>query len=83
VYEYFAAGKPVVTTPMRELEEYESRGLAASGATPEEFASALRRMLDSDTDARRRERMQTAQECSWESRAGAMLAAMGPGPEDG
>lgn len=83
VYEYFAAGKPVVTTPMRELQEYESRGLAASGGTPEEFASALRGMLASDTDARRGERLRIAEECSWESRARAMLEAMGPGPEVG
>jgi len=44
LYEYLAAGRPVVTTPIAELDEFASQIAIASG--PSAFAAAIKRYLD-------------------------------------
>jgi len=71
VYEYCAAGLPVVATPMRET--------AAMGApidlagTPQEFAAALERSRD-ESGARKMERRNYARRNTWDRRFAALQA---------
>ena len=61
--EYLAAGLPVVSTPIPEVEVLPD---CTIGRTPEEFVAALRRVLSSPgPDAERSERMKTE---SWAAR---------------
>lgn len=53
LFDYFAAGLPVVTTPLLNLEEY--RDLVYVGATAEELAAAVLKALAEPPDDRRRE----------------------------
>jgi glycosyltransferase involved in cell wall biosynthesis len=64
-YEYLAAGRPVVSTPLPAIAEVQDV-LTASDA--EGFAQALQQAIDSDTDQLRAERSRRAQSHSWESR---------------
>jgi len=74
VYEYCAAGLPVVATPMRET--------AAMGApidlagTPEEFAAALERSRD-ERDARTPALRDYARRNTWDRRFAALQAEIG------
>jgi len=66
LFEYFAAGKPVASVRLPELEPYE--GLVCFGDTPAEFAAAAARALaasDGDPAAR----LAVAHENDWERRA--------------
>jgi GT2 family glycosyltransferase/glycosyltransferase involved in cell wall biosynthesis/polysaccharide pyruvyl transferase WcaK-like protein len=66
LYEYLSQGKPVVATPMRELQEY--RELVYIAAKPAEFASALDTALaEGDSDVRR-SRMDFAAGQGWSER---------------
>lgn len=78
LYEYFAAGKPVITTPMTEIEPFEADGLAAGAANAPAFASALRRAVAEDSEDRRRRRRDVARANSWAAQARRMLDALGP-----
>ena len=69
--EYFATGKPVVSTPIPDMEKYYS-GVIYFAATPEEFLAQCEACL-SQFPAERRERgLQLARERSWESVVAAM-----------
>jgi glycosyltransferase involved in cell wall biosynthesis len=69
LYEYLAAGKPVVATPMPEVMRYEAKAVVATAAEPEAFAALLRQMAAFPADpAARAERLKIADENSWESR---------------
>ena len=66
LYEYFAGGKPVVTTPMPECQAFSEVHIAR---TPEEFSLALDAARTEGGDPRFREVMQRlGQENSWASR---------------
>jgi glycosyltransferase involved in cell wall biosynthesis len=65
VYEYLAAGLPVVTTPLPALAGVE--GLEAA-ADAESMAAALDRELAADSPERRTERSRAAARHSWETR---------------
>ncbi|MFZ2196083.1 MAG: glycosyltransferase [Thermodesulfovibrionales bacterium] len=69
LYEYLAAGKPVVATPMPEVMRYEAKAIVATAADPETFAASLREMAAFSADpAARAMRLKIADENSWESR---------------
>jgi glycosyltransferase involved in cell wall biosynthesis len=76
VYEYLAAGLPVVTTPLPSLEGVPGV-VTADGAGA--MAEALDRALASDSGGRRAERSTLAQAHSWENRIAQIEAAL-PGP---
>jgi glycosyltransferase involved in cell wall biosynthesis len=64
-YEYLAAGRPVVSTPLPALADVPD---VARAATAEEFSDRLQEALDRDTPAARAARSAAAQDHSWESR---------------
>ncbi|HYP26429.1 MAG TPA: glycosyltransferase [Blastocatellia bacterium] len=74
LYEFFAAGKPVVTTRMPECEAF-PEVQAASGAR--EFSEALDRSLDRAGDPEFRERLRRlGRENSWAARVETVIRAV-------
>ena len=67
-YEYLAAGIPVVSTNLPELETL--RGMIELADGDEAFISCLDKVLKKDTPEEHRERTRFARENSWESRIG-------------
>jgi glycosyltransferase involved in cell wall biosynthesis len=65
VYEYLAAGLPVVSTPIRSLADVEEISFAGNA---EETAAALERLLASDSEEQRRARSRSAAGHSWQAR---------------
>ncbi len=55
LYEYLAAGLPVVATPMPEVEAFSEPGVARCASTAADFARTVRELRDSDAVARRQE----------------------------
>jgi glycosyltransferase involved in cell wall biosynthesis len=77
LYEYFAAGKPVVATPMPEVMRYQARGIVATAADPDAFTKHIREMAALSSDpAARRERLRLAEENSWEARFRQLLESV-------
>jgi glycosyltransferase involved in cell wall biosynthesis len=64
--EYLAAGKPIVSTPIAAVREFEDVVTVADG--PEAFAGAIAAAARDDSDAARRRRMERARPYSWERR---------------
>ena len=65
VYEYLAAGKPVISTPMREVDKFGELVLISQDA--ESFISAVERALSwSDDSEQIKGRMQVVASYSWE-----------------
>ena len=64
LYEFFAADKPVVATPMPELYQYQ--GLLSIAATPDEFESAITDFLENPGNSS--ERVRIGFEASWDHR---------------
>ena len=65
VYEYLAAGLPVVSTPLPALDAV---GDVATAGDPPGIVAALERALAGDTEDARRERSQRARGHSWDAR---------------
>ncbi|MCD6405640.1 MAG: glycosyltransferase [Planctomycetes bacterium] len=72
--EYLALGKPVISTPFRELENYQGLVYVAKG--PQEFAAALGRALAEDSAERRRLRRARVREHSWDAKAREAIEAI-------
>ncbi|MCK5644612.1 MAG: glycosyltransferase, partial [Gammaproteobacteria bacterium] len=71
LYEYLAAGVPVVSAPLPEVEDFEGVTAASS---PEEFAGAIHRALESSRDPALVGRLrEQAREHEWETRAELIL----------
>ncbi len=65
VYEYLAAGKPVVSTPMPEVEKFGD--LVAIAEDPDSFAGAVEKALSlADDPARVKARMEAVLPFSWD-----------------
>lgn len=79
IFEYFALGKPVVSTPMRELESFGRDGLLRIAEGEKNFASAIRASLTSPDDALAGRRERVAQDHSWRILADQMMAQLSPG----
>jgi glycosyltransferase involved in cell wall biosynthesis len=73
VYEYLAAGLPVVASPLPALDGM-AELIVADGV--EETVAALDRALAEDSPAARRSRSQVAQSHSWEARLAEIDAAL-------
>ncbi len=73
VYEYLAAGLPVVATPLPAIAEVTEIHTAADA---HEMAARLDRVLAEDTPALRRERSRAAMEHSWERRLEEIASAI-------
>jgi glycosyltransferase involved in cell wall biosynthesis len=74
VYEYLAAGLPVVATPLPALAGVEDVEQAADA---QEIAQLLEQALAADTSERRRERSRRASAHSWDRRMQEIAAAVG------
>jgi glycosyltransferase involved in cell wall biosynthesis len=73
VYEYLAAGLPVVATPLPALAEV---GEVATAPDAEDIARLLEEAIAADSPARRTERSRTAAAHSWERRLQEIAAAI-------
>ncbi|HEB52320.1 MAG TPA: methyltransferase domain-containing protein, partial [bacterium] len=75
VYEYFAAGKPVVGTDLPEMAQFGD--LARTGRDHDGFVAAVSAALADGDEQRRRDRIAFAKANTWKRRADALLAAVG------
>jgi glycosyltransferase involved in cell wall biosynthesis len=73
VYEYLAAGLPVVATPLPSLADVEE---VASAADAPGIASLLENELEHDSPQRRLERSRAAATHSWDTRLGEIAVAI-------
>jgi glycosyltransferase involved in cell wall biosynthesis len=74
VYEYIAAGLPVVSTALPALRDVPEVTLVD---TPEEAAAALTRLIETDSAGRRRERSASAAGHAWSDRLEEIGVAVG------
>ena len=65
--EYLALGKPIVSTPFNELNNYLDVIYVAK--TPEEFADCVRKALESDNVQQIAARKKKVEKASWDSKA--------------
>lgn len=77
IYEYLAAGTPVVATPMETLADVPE---VAKAATAEQFAARIEEELAADTAQARQARSQAARGHSWESRLDQIADALAASP---
>ena len=74
VYEYIAAGKPVVSVPIPSVERFGE--LVSIARDRRSFLTAIERELESDSPAKAERRKEAAREFDWSARAEAMSAEM-------
>jgi glycosyltransferase involved in cell wall biosynthesis len=74
VYEFLAAGLPVVATPLPSLAEVEDVAIAADARS---MAAALDRLLEEDSPEARRRRSTRAASHSWDARLAEIAEALG------
>ncbi len=74
IYEYFSLGKPVVTTPLNELEIFRDMGLVYMAGSREGFVEGLREALEERDSGRQRQRRDIAAQNTWESHALRMVS---------
>ncbi len=67
LYEYIGAGIPVVSTPIREVLQYED--IVEIADEPEQFVVAIARCLKQDRSEAERRRLFVLKKNSWDSRA--------------
>jgi glycosyltransferase involved in cell wall biosynthesis len=75
-FEYMAAGKPIVSVPIRELEQYQD--VVSIARTPEEYVHFLRRELQSDTPLRKQRRREIAQSHDWDIHLSRLAEILNP-----
>ncbi|MGI5838550.1 MAG: glycosyltransferase [bacterium] len=73
VYEYLAAGLPVVATPLPAVGRFPG---VRTAQTPAEFARQLRQAVEGDSPAARAARRKSVRRETWETRAAAAQAAL-------
>jgi glycosyltransferase involved in cell wall biosynthesis len=76
LWEYLAAGLPVVATPLPNLLPVAAAGLATLARGPDAFASAVR-AASADPPGRRAERLASARAHDWPERIETLCAAVG------
>ncbi len=77
LYEYMAAGKPIVATDMEEMRPYAGDTMAVT-RTHEEFLEATRDAIECDSPERAAQRAQAARHESWDDRVEQGSAILGP-----
>lgn len=70
LYEYLAAGKPVVSTDHPELQEFSD--WVEIAPTPEDFATAVVRAWEKDSAEKQRRRARLGRQHSWNRRVDEM-----------
>jgi hypothetical protein len=71
LYEYLALGKPVVTTPLADLDEF--GGLVSAGESAQEITPLLRQGVSEAGSSLCEDRLALARDCSWRHRPDALL----------
>jgi UDP-galactopyranose mutase len=65
--EYLAAGRPVVSTPIRDVvRPYGEKGLVHIASTPEEFVNAIETAMNEDAESRRVKAAEFLSTMSWD-----------------
>jgi UDP-galactopyranose mutase len=65
--EYLASGRPVVSTPIRDVvRPYGEKGLVYIASTPEEFVNAIETAMSDDTENRRAKAAEFLSTISWD-----------------
>jgi UDP-galactopyranose mutase len=71
--EYLAAGRPVISTPIRDVvRPYGEKGLVHIASTPEEFVNAIETALSQDLDTHRAKAANHLSTISWDKTQNAM-----------
>lgn len=71
--EYLAAGRPVVSTAIRDVvSPYGEKGLVRIAESPEEFVTAIQQALDEDSDKAREMAAEHLRTMSWDATFAAM-----------
>ncbi len=73
LFEYFALGKPVVTTAMNEVKPFTINNLSYMGRDVDEYVEAIGKALADNSDERRFARKEVARLHSWKEHIGQML----------
>jgi GT2 family glycosyltransferase len=73
IYEIFAAGKPVVATPIRELRSLAGEGLLRVAGDAAGFERAIEASLSEKNPALKAQRVEFARRNTWRKRAGSLL----------
>jgi len=76
IFEYFALGKPVVSSPLDELRPFSKEELVFIGDSAESFATGLRSALNDADEHRRISRMRIASNNSWQAHAESFIRAI-------
>ncbi len=79
--EYLAAGRPVVSTPIRAAREFGD--VVALAESAEDFAAAIERVAAADAPAERGRRMGRVAAYGWDARIDAMERSIGEALADG
>jgi glycosyltransferase involved in cell wall biosynthesis len=77
LYEYLAAGKPVVSSDLEEMRPYEGTAIAIARSR-DEFVTLAERAMQDDSAARAAERQGMARENSWDHRVEELSEIVGP-----
>jgi UDP-galactopyranose mutase len=76
--EYLAAGRPVVSTPIRDvIRPYGEAGLVRIAATAEEFVEAIQQSMVEDSGERNEKAKQFLASMSWDKTYQEMLELIG------
>jgi len=75
LYEYLAAGKPVVSTPMREVWQYQE---VVRIAERSEFSAAIKTELETDSEEKIQQRLAVARRNTWDQRVEEILRLLAP-----
>jgi len=73
LFEYFALGKPVVTTTMNEVKPFTVNKLSYMGKGVDEYVAAIREALADQSEERRLARKEVARRHSWKEHVEQML----------
>lgn len=74
MYEYLAAGKPMISTPVAGADQFQD--LISIAVSPEDFSAQLATCLAQDSGALRERRKQMATQYSWKQRVDLMLECL-------
>ena len=69
--EYLALGKPVVSTPFPQLQQYSD--VVYQAATPKEFAARVKQALAEDSPERVTARREAIRDATWDAKAELVL----------
>ncbi len=77
LYEYFSLGKPVVTTPLTELEPFRAGELVYWAQSPDEFVKGIRASFTETDQKRIAARRAVAEQNTWDTRVDVLRGVFG------